>query len=91
MPAFLILPASGERPPWTLIVGRGFVGWLPLLPFRGADRTEHRLSSCDGPPPGRHPPGDLTWVICVDEDRIVEMRAYFDGGLVEELFRTTER
>jgi hypothetical protein len=27
----------------------------------------------------------------VDEDRIVEMRAYFDGGLVEELFRTTER
>ena len=33
----------------------------------------------------------MTWVICVDEDRIVEMRAYFDGGLVEELFRTTER
>ena len=25
----------------------------------------------------------------MDEDRIVEMRAYFDGGLVEELFRTT--
>jgi hypothetical protein len=42
-------------------------------------------------PPGRHPPGDLTWVICVDEDRIVEIRAYFDDGLVEELFRTTER
>ena len=49
MPAFLILPASRERPPWTLIVGRGFVGWLPLLPFRGAARTEHLLSSCDGP------------------------------------------
>jgi len=26
----------------------------------------------------------LTWVICVDEDRIVEMRAYFDSGLVED-------
>ena len=26
----------------------------------------------------------------VDEDRIVEVKAYVDGGLVGELFRTTE-
>jgi uncharacterized protein len=34
---------------------------------------------------------DYCWVIRVAEDRIVEVRAYFDGALVEELFRTTER
>jgi uncharacterized protein len=34
---------------------------------------------------------DYCWVIRVAEDRIVEVRAYFDSALVEELFRTTER
>ncbi len=34
---------------------------------------------------------DYCWIIRVAEDRIVEVRAYFDGALVEELFRTTER
>jgi ketosteroid isomerase-like protein len=31
------------------------------------------------------------WVIRVAGDRIAEVTAYLDGGLVEELFRTTER
>jgi ketosteroid isomerase-like protein len=34
---------------------------------------------------------DYCWVIRVAEDRIVEVTAYLDGTLVEELFRTTER
>jgi uncharacterized protein len=34
---------------------------------------------------------DYCRVIRVAEDRIVEVRAYLDGGLVEELFRTSER
>lgn len=34
---------------------------------------------------------DYCWVIRVDGDRIVEVRAYLDGAPVEELFRTTER
>ena len=34
---------------------------------------------------------DYFWVICVAEDRTVEMRAYLDVALVEELFRTTQR
>ena len=33
---------------------------------------------------------DQCWVIRVAEDRIVEVRELFNGGLVEELFRTTE-
>jgi len=31
------------------------------------------------------------WVIRVAGDQIVEVRAYFDGLLVEELLRSTER
>jgi uncharacterized protein len=34
---------------------------------------------------------DYCWVIRVTGDRIVEVTAYLDGALVEELFRTTER
>lgn len=34
---------------------------------------------------------DYCWVICVAGERIVEVTAYLDGALVEELFRTTER
>jgi len=34
---------------------------------------------------------DYCWVIRVAEDRIVEVTAYLDGALVEELLRTTER
>lgn len=34
---------------------------------------------------------DYCWVIRVAVDRIVEVTAYLDGALVEELFRTTER
>jgi ketosteroid isomerase-like protein len=34
---------------------------------------------------------DYCWVIRVAGDRIVEVTAYLDGALVEELFRTTER
>jgi uncharacterized protein len=33
---------------------------------------------------------DYCWVIRVAGDRIVEVTAYLDGALVEELFRTTE-
>jgi ketosteroid isomerase-like protein len=33
---------------------------------------------------------DYCWIIRVAEGRIVEVTAYLDGGLVEELFRTTE-
>ena len=33
---------------------------------------------------------DYCWVISVAEDRIVEVNAYLDGALVEELFRTAE-
>ena len=33
---------------------------------------------------------DYCWIIRVEGDRIVEVRAYFDGGLVEELLRTTK-
>jgi len=34
---------------------------------------------------------DYCWVIRVAGERIVEVTAYLDGALVEELFRTTER
>jgi ketosteroid isomerase-like protein len=34
---------------------------------------------------------DYCWIIRVERDRIVEVTAYFDGGLVDELFRTSER
>ena len=34
---------------------------------------------------------DYFWVICVAADQTVEMRAYLDVALVEELFRTTQR
>ena len=34
---------------------------------------------------------DYCWVIRVAGNRIVEVTAYLDGALVEELFRTTER
>jgi uncharacterized protein len=33
---------------------------------------------------------DYCWIMRVADDRIVEVTAYFDGALVEELFRTTE-
>jgi ketosteroid isomerase-like protein len=33
---------------------------------------------------------DYCWVIRVEEGRIVEVKAYFDGGLVQEPFGTTE-
>jgi uncharacterized protein len=34
---------------------------------------------------------DYCWIIRVAEDQIVEVTAYFDGLLVEELFRSTEQ
>ena len=34
---------------------------------------------------------DYCWVVRVAGDRIVEVTAYLDGGLLEELFRMTER
>jgi ketosteroid isomerase-like protein len=34
---------------------------------------------------------DYCWIMRLDGDRIVEVTAYFDGGLVDELFRTTAR
>jgi hypothetical protein len=39
---------------------------------------------------GRPYDNDYCWIIRVAGDRIVEVTAFFDGGLVEELFRTTE-
>jgi hypothetical protein len=37
------------------------------------------------------PRDDYCWIIRVAEDQIVEVMAYFDGLLVEELFRSTEQ
>ena len=39
---------------------------------------------------GRPYDNDYCWVMRVADERIVEVTAYFDGALVEELFRTTE-
>ena len=56
-------------------------GDLAVVEWRG-----HSTSIADRPYDN-----DYCWVIRVAEDRIVEVRAYFDGALVEELFRSTER
>jgi hypothetical protein len=61
---------------------------------RARRRRVERSSSCPhrrlrGPRPGHD--NDYCWIIRVVDGRIVEVTAFFDGSLVEELFRTTER
>jgi len=51
-----------------------------------AERRGHATSILDRPYDNEY-----CWVMRVAEDQKVEMRAYFDGALVEELFHTTER
>ncbi len=56
-------------------------GDLAVVEWRG-----HATSIVDRPYDN-----DYCWVIRVAGDRIVEVTAYLDGALVEELLRTTER
>ena len=55
-------------------------GDLAVVEWRG-----HATSIVDRPYDN-----DYCWIMRVAEDRIVEVTAYLDGALVEELFRTTE-
>jgi uncharacterized protein len=66
------------RPSVLRIVAEGD---LAVIEWRG-----HATSIVDRPYDN-----DYCWIIRVAEDRIVEVRAYFDGGLVEDLFHATER
>jgi uncharacterized protein len=66
------------RPVLRRIVAQGDVA---VVEWRG-----HSISIADEPYDN-----DYCWVIHVAGDQIVEVRAYFDGGLVAKLFRATEK